>query len=48
MNDIVILGLVLLLVGIGAVAAIIGYYTVWKPRQRQRLERAHFRSKRSS
>lgn len=48
MNDIVILGLVLLAVGFLAVVSIIAYYIVWKPRQRQRLERAHFRSKRTS
>lgn len=48
MDDILVLGLVLLGTGIGAVALIIAYHSVWKPRQRQRLERAHFRSKRSS
>lgn len=48
MNDFVIFGLSLLAVGVCTIAAVLLYELVWKPRQRRRLERAHFRSKRSN
>lgn len=48
MNDFLFFGLSLLAVGVCMIASVILYEIVWKPRQRRRLERAHFRSKRSN
>jgi hypothetical protein len=44
-EDIVVLGFALLAGGAAAVGGLIAYETVWKPRRRRRIERAHARSK---
>lgn len=46
MDEILLIGLVLLGGGVFAIGAVISYELVWKPRRQRRLERAHFRSKR--
>jgi hypothetical protein len=46
MDEILVVGLVLLAGGVFAIGGVIAYEFVWKPRRQRRLERAHFRSKR--